>query len=87
MGFTFKQFHVEHDLCAMKVGTDGILLGSWAPVKSGQKVLDIGTGTGLIALMLAAPVLLLSAEGYDQDGRHCFFFRHSVSSLFQSKRK
>ncbi len=31
-GFTFKQFHVAHDRCAMKVGTDGILLGAWAPV-------------------------------------------------------
>ncbi|MCF3096848.1 methyltransferase domain-containing protein [Aeromonas australiensis] len=52
-GFTFKQFHVEHDRCAMKVGTDGILLGAWAPVGQARRVLDIGTGSGLIALMLA----------------------------------
>ena len=50
MGFTFKQFHIEQDECAMKVGTDGVLLGSWAT--GGKYILDIGTGTGLIALIL-----------------------------------
>ena len=60
--FRFKQFTVWHDRCAMKVGTDGVLLGAWCPVDSrasssksfkGFKVLDVGTGSGLIALMLA----------------------------------
>ena len=51
--FRFKQFTVWHDKCAMKVGTDGVLLGAWAETESLQKILDIGTGTGLIALMLA----------------------------------
>ncbi|HDJ0258136.1 TPA: tRNA(1)(Val) (adenine(37)-N(6))-methyltransferase TrmN [Escherichia coli] len=52
-GFTFKQFFVAHDRCAMKVGTDGILLGTWAPVAGVKRCLDIGAGSGLLALMLA----------------------------------
>ena len=52
--FTFKQFVVRQDRCAMKVGTDGTLLGAWAEMKRNDgRVLDIGTGTGLIALMMA----------------------------------
>ena len=51
--FRFKQFTVFHHQCAMKVGIDGVLLGAWASVENSQRVLDIGTGTGLIALMIA----------------------------------
>jgi len=51
--FRFKQFTVFQDKCAMKVGTDGILLGSWANISDNSQILDIGTGTGLLALMLA----------------------------------
>ena len=51
--FSFKQFTVYHDRCAMKVGTDGVLLGAWTDVSGARDILDIGTGTGLIALMLA----------------------------------
>lgn len=51
--FQFKKFTVYHDKCAMKVGTDGVLLGAWAPVFGKKKVLDVGTGSGLISLMLA----------------------------------
>ncbi len=50
--FRFKQFSVRHNRCAMKVGTDGVLLGAWGSVE-GKRILDIGTGTGLIALMAA----------------------------------
>lgn len=52
--FQFKQFRIEQDRCAMKVGTDGVLLGAWTPVdQQPYSILDIGAGTGLIALMLA----------------------------------
>lgn len=51
--FIFKQFQINQDRCAMKVGTDGVLLGAWADMESAQNILDIGTGTGVIALMLA----------------------------------
>jgi tRNA1Val (adenine37-N6)-methyltransferase len=58
--FSFKQFTIQQELCAMKVGTDGVLLGAWADVKStslqvhkSTSILDVGTGTGLIALMAA----------------------------------
>ena len=51
--FAFKRFVVYHDRCAMKVGTDGVLLGAWTDVSQSTRILDIGTGTGLIALMLA----------------------------------
>ena len=51
--FRFKQFSIEQERCSMKVGTDGVLLGAWFPISAGLSVLDIGTGTGLIALMAA----------------------------------
>lgn len=51
--FKFKQFTVYHDRCAMKVGTDGVLLGAWTQVEYSKRILDVGTGTGLIAMQLA----------------------------------
>lgn len=67
-GFTFKQFFVAHDRCAMKVGTDGVLLGAWAPVEQATRILDIGSGSGLIALMLAqrtSPSVVIDAVELD----------------------
>jgi tRNA1Val (adenine37-N6)-methyltransferase len=52
--FSFKQFSIQQDRCAMKIGTDGVLLGAWVPITNNPfSILDIGTGTGIITLMLA----------------------------------
>ena len=51
--FVFKQFKISQDKCAMKVGTDAVLLGAWVNTSHVKTILDIGTGTGIIALMLA----------------------------------
>ena len=51
--FSFMHFTIQQEHCAMKVGTDGVLLGAWANLDGVRTALDIGTGTGLIALMIA----------------------------------
>ena len=51
--FRFRNFALRHDRCAMRVGTDGVLLGAWAELSDARRILDIGTGCGLIALMAA----------------------------------
>lgn len=76
-GFQFKQFFVAHDQCAMKVNTDGILLGAIADTTNATRILDLGTGTGLIALMLAqrssAQVIAVELEpnAYQQAVENC----------------
>lgn len=65
--FRFKQFAVEQDDVAMKVGTDGVLLGAWANCAGAKRVLDIGTGTGVIALMVAQRIEAQSVVGIDID--------------------
>lgn len=65
--FRFKQFTVFQDQCAMKVGTDGVLLGAWTNVADCNHVLDIGTGTGLIALMLTQRNLKTEIDALDID--------------------
>lgn len=70
--FQFKKFTVYHDLCAMKVGIDGVLLGAWTPFQSHDKqILDIGTGSGLIALMLAQRNSEANISAVDIDENAC----------------
>ena len=66
--FQFKQFTINQDRCAMKVGTDGTLLGAWANAPMGPcRILDIGTGTGLVALMMAQRYPESQVVGIDID--------------------
>ena len=51
--FHFKHFSIRHDRCAVKVGTDGLLLGGWTDFASAKRILDIGTGSGVLALIAA----------------------------------
>lgn len=72
--FKFKQFTVQQDRCAMKIGTDGVLLGAWCPIDNNPfSVLDIGSGTGILSLMLAQrtnaeqiDALEIDEEAYEQ---------------------
>lgn len=67
--FQFQQFTIRQDRCSMKVGTDGVLLGAWTPVENARVILDVGAGTGLIALMMAqrAPKALIQAVELDRE--------------------
>jgi len=51
--FQFKQFTIHQDKCAMKIGTDAVLLGAWTTLNNPLSILDIGSGTGVLSLMLA----------------------------------
>ena len=72
--FNFKQFTIQQDRCAMKIGTDGVLLGAWCPIENNpHSILDIGAGTGILSLMLAQrsnaeqiDALEIDEEAYEQ---------------------
>ncbi|WP_165749150.1 tRNA1(Val) (adenine(37)-N6)-methyltransferase [Cellulophaga sp. Z1A5H] len=67
--FRFKQFTVNQDKCAMKIGTDGVLLGAWTTIKdTSYSILDIGAGTGVISLMLAQRSYAENIEAIELDG-------------------
>ena len=80
--FQFKEFKIEQDRCAMKIGTDGVLLGAWASLEhQPDSILDIGTGTGVVALMLAqrSPALLIDALEIDENA-----YEQAVDNFEQS---
>ena len=94
--FRFKQFAIRHDLCAMKVGTDGVLLGAWASPAyddgkgaasaTALRILDVGTGSGLIALMLAQRFPHSHVEGIDIDKASVLQATENVEkSIFSSR--
>ena len=65
--FKFKQFTILQDRCGMKVGTDGVIFGTWVDVENHRRALDIGTGTGLLALILAQRSKFLSIDAVEID--------------------
>ena len=78
--FQFKQFTVAHDRCAMKVGTDGVLTGAWAELPDEGRILDIGTGSGLIALMVAQRRPHAQVTGIDIDAAAVEQARENVAA-------
>ncbi|MFK8007051.1 MAG: tRNA1(Val) (adenine(37)-N6)-methyltransferase [Saprospiraceae bacterium] len=76
--FRFKQFKVEQNGCTMKVGTDGVLLGAWSDVQEKKEILDIGTGTGVIAIMLAQRKLDANVDAVEIDSTACQTARENM---------
>lgn len=86
--FKFKQFTVFHDRCAMKVSTDGVLLGAWADFADCQSILDVGTGSGLIALMAAQRNSLAKITAIEIDADAALQARENVeNSRFKERIK
>ena len=75
--FRFKQFDIVDEHTAMKVGTDGVLLGAWADVEGDSRILDLGTGSGIIALMAAQRNAEAEVVGLDIDEGALLDARHN----------
>lgn len=78
--FQFKKFSIAQDRCAMKVGTDGVLLGAWARAVDGDRVLDIGCGTGLISLMMAQRFPAAGVAGVEVEPEAALQARENVAA-------
>lgn len=85
--FRMKQFSVRHEISSNKVGVDGVLIGAWSPVeKTGLKILDVGCGCGLIALMLAQRCQDAEIIGIDIDDNAVKEAKENVESSPWSNR-
>lgn len=76
--FQFQQFTIRQDQCAMKVGTDGVMLGAWA--NGGKRILDIGAGTGLLCLMMAQRYPEAFIDGIEVDERAAMQARENIAT-------
>lgn len=86
--FHFKQFTLTNEISAMKISTDGVLLGAWTDVCGKKNILDIGTGTGLIALMAAQRNLTANITAIDIDDNACCEATNNVqNSLWKDRIK
>jgi len=83
--FRFKQFLIKQEGAAMKVGTDGVLLGAWADIEKVTSVLDIGTGSGVIALMIAQRSNA-TIKGVEIDSASALQAKHNFESSQWSNR-
>lgn len=84
--FRFKQFGIAQDRCPMKIGTDGILLGAWAGGEHARHILDIGTGTGLIAIMLGQRASSAQIHAVEIDQASCEQARENMAAAPWAKR-
>lgn len=84
--FRFKQFTINQQNVPMKVNTDGVLLGAWVEVKLASTILDVGTGTGVIALMLAQRNLKAHIDAVEVDSQAVVVAKHNVESSPWSSR-
>jgi tRNA1Val (adenine37-N6)-methyltransferase len=80
--FRFKQFTIRQSQAAMKVGVDSVLLGAWTDVSQANRVLDVGTGTGLLALMLAQRIAKpdVQIDAVEIDANACLQARENVAA-------
>lgn len=84
--FQFKQFTVHQDRCAMKVGTDSVLIGALAQIEGASRLLDVGCGTGVVSLILAQRSAEAAVTGIELDKEAALQAAENVSASSWSHR-
>lgn len=84
--FRFKQFAVSHHRSSMKVGVDGVLIGCWVNAQGAERILDVGTGCGLIALIIAQRVPAAQIDAIDIDAASIEEAKENIASSPWSER-